>query len=285
VTLQAFPEVADHRQTDKHEREGPRAFTHRREAPIVLGTLGFLIALGLWELVTRTGLVPSHQVPPATEIIVQFSGDLTTTAFWSSVGDTLTQWVIGLGLTIVIAVPAGLLMGSVEAVWRAFRPIVEFFRSVPGSTLIPLAILLWGLSLKSVVFLIVFGSIWPLIIQAMYGARDVEEGARSTALAFRLGRLDRARYVVLPSALPYIATGLRIASAIALIIAVSAEILIGVPGLGHDIALAQTAGQVLPMYALILASGIIGIAVHVAFSRLERYFLRWHQSQRAAVRS
>lgn len=284
MTVQTSPGAGGHRQTERHERESIRAFTHRREAPIVLGTTGFLIAVGLWELVTRTSLVPPHQVPPATEIIGQFGRDSTGIALWSSVGDTLTQWAIGLGLTIVIAVPSGLLMGSSEAVWRAFRPIVEFFRSVPGSTLIPLAILLWGLSLKSVVFLIVFGSVWPLIIQAMYGARDVEEGSRNTALAFRLGRLERARYVVLPSALPYIATGLRITSAVALIITVSAEILIGVPGLGHDIALAQTAGQVGHMYALILASGIIGIAIHIAFSRLERHFLRWHQSQRTAVR-
>lgn len=278
--------VREQRRPDARGAPGMRAqaFTQRREAPIVLGTAGIVSAIALWELATRLGLIPSRHIPPATEIFGEFGRALTAVEFWASVADTLSQWALGLALAVLIAVPAGLLMGSVEAVWRAFRPIVEFFRSVPGSTLIPLAILLWGLSLTSVVFLIVFGSMWSLIIQAMYGARDVEEGARHTALAFRLTRAERARYVVLPSALPYIATGLRIASATALIVAVSAEILIGVPGLGQDIMLAHTAGQTVGMYALILAAGLIGIAIHLAFSRLERHVLRWHQSQRTAVR-
>jgi ABC-type nitrate/sulfonate/bicarbonate transport system permease component len=185
-------------------------------------------------------------------------------------------------LTMVIAIPVGLVLGSSEYVWRAFRPVIEFFRTVPGNVLIPLAILIWGLSIHSAVFLIAFGCSWSLIIQTMYGARDVQSGARETARAFQLNLTERIRYVVVPSALPHIATGLRIASATALIIAISAEILIGVEGLGRDIALARGAGDVAQMYGLILASGLLGIAIHLVFSATERRLLRWHESQRVA---
>ncbi|MFB9186754.1 ABC transporter permease [Dactylosporangium sucinum] len=241
------------------------------------------MALLLWEVVARVGLVPATEVPPATTVLRELVRQLTQPAFWDAIAATLAQWAIGMGLTTAIAVPIGLLMGSLEPVWRAFRPTVEFLRPVPGMALVPLAILLWGLRPTSVVFLIVFGSVWSLIVTTMYGARNVDEGARDTARSFRLTRIERTLWVVLPSALPYVATGLRVASATALIIAVGAELVIGVNGIGYDIARAQTAGAVAPMYALILTSGLIGVAIHLAFSRLERRFLRWHQSQRREV--
>lgn len=245
-----------------------------------LGTLGVLLALAAWELAARAGL---GDVPPASDVSAELARQLGSGPFWSAAGATLGQWAIGMALTVAVAVPLGLLMGTVEAVWRALRPIVEFFRPVPGVALIPLAVLLWGLSTRSVIALIVFGTVWSLLVQTMYGAHDVDAGARETARVYGLTRLDRARFVVLPSALPYIATGLRIAAATALIIAISAEIVIGVAGLGHDVALAQTAGELEAMYALILTSGLLGIAIHLAFSRLERRFLRWHQSQRVTA--
>lgn len=248
--------------------------------PLALGCAGVTLALLLWELAARTALVPTTEVPPATVVLRELARQLTQASFWDAAGATMVQWAIGMGLTTAIAVPLGLLMGSLEPVWRAFRPTVEFLRPVPGMALVPLAILLWGLRPTSVVFLIVFGSMWSLIVTTMYGARNVDEGARDTARSFRLSRFERAVWVVLPSALPYIATGLRVASATALIIAVGAELVIGVTGIGYDIARAQTAGAVVPMYALILMSGLIGIAIHLAFSWVERRFLRWHQSQR-----
>lgn len=261
-----------------------RSTARRDVRPMVLGALGCILALGAWELASRLAIVPPTEVPPASEVIVLLAKMTTESSFWSAIADTMTQWALGFGLAVLIAVPAGLVLGSFEIVWRAFRPAIEFFRTVPGNVLIPLAILLWGLSLNSAVFLIVFGCVWSLTIQTMYGAHDVEEGARHTARAFQLNGWERARWVILPSALPHIATGLRIASATALIVAVSAEILIGVDGIGKDIALARTAGAVDRMYALILASGALGITIHLIFSRLERHFLRWHESQRGTGR-
>jgi len=265
-----------------NETSPPRTTPRRAPGAFVLGVLGVLIFLAAWELASRLGLVPQTQVPPATVIIATLGQQLGTSAFWISVGHTMSQWGIGLALSMLISIPAGILLGSSELVWRSFRPLIEFFRTVPGNVLLPLAILLWGLSLNSAVFLIVFGCSWSLTIQTMYGARDVDEGARDTARAFRFTTFEKVRWVTFPSALPHVATGLRIASATALIIAISAEILIGIDGLGKDIALARTAGDVNSMYALILASSFLGVGIHVVFSRIEKYLLRWHESQRSS---
>ncbi|MEV4129905.1 ABC transporter permease subunit [Nocardia sp. NPDC049707] len=213
-------------------------------------------------------------------MITHLAHQATTAAFWTSVGMTLEQWLIGFGLSVLIAVPIGLIFGTVDPLWVAFRPTVEFLRPVPGMALIPLTVLIWGLSIRSVVFLTIFGCVWSLILASMYGAHGVDGGAKETARSFKLTPPQQFRWVTFPSALPYIATGLRIASSTALMIVVSAEVVVGVDGIGHDIAMAQTAGDYVGMYCLILTAGAIGTVVHIVFSRLERRCLHWHPSQR-----
>jgi ABC-type nitrate/sulfonate/bicarbonate transport system permease component len=85
--------------------------------------------------------------------------------------------------------------------------------------------------------------------------------------------------VVLPSAVSYIVTGLRVASSTALILCVTAELVIGSPGLGQSIAVAQSGGDYRLMYALIIATGLLGMLLNLAFVALERRLLRWHPSQ------
>jgi ABC-type nitrate/sulfonate/bicarbonate transport system permease component len=237
-----------------------------------------VLALGTWEIASRSEAVPSRHIPPASDVLSELSAIVGQDGFWQALGSTMGQWGAGMAIAAAIAIPLGLLMGSVEAIWRALRPTIEFFRPVPGVALLPLAVLLFGMSGSSVVALIVFGTVWSLLVLCMLGASDVQGGARDAARVFRLTPLQRGRWIVLPSALPYVATGLRIASATALILAVGAELVVGVPGLGHEIGRAQTAGDVTTMYALILASGAIGIAIHAVFSRFERHFLRWRHA-------
>ena len=86
--------------------------------------------------------------------------------------------------------------------------------------------------------------------------------------------------VTLPSAVPYIATGLRISSSVALILAVTAELVIGIDGLGQSIDLAGQSGAVELMYALIVVTGLLGWALNVVFARAERRVLHWHPSTR-----
>ena len=91
------------------------------------------------------------------------------------------------------------------------------------------------------------------------------------------------RLVTLPSAAPYIATGLRIASAVALILAVTAELVVGAPGIGRAISAAQSGGDYPLMYGLIMVAGILGLVLNIVFSQLEARLLRWHPSQRGAA--
>jgi ABC-type nitrate/sulfonate/bicarbonate transport system permease component len=104
--------------------------------------------------------------------------------------------------------------------------------------------------------------------------------ARETARAYGLGRGLRFVFVDLPGSTPYIATGLRIAASVALVVCVAAELIAGLPGLGAAIYKAQYADRLPLMYALIVTSGVLGLLIALGFNRLERLTLRWHPSQR-----
>jgi ABC-type nitrate/sulfonate/bicarbonate transport system permease component len=164
--------------------------------------------------------------------------------------------------------------------FRATRPIVEFLRPIPSVGLVPLAILLFGAGLSSKVFLAAITAFWQLFILTMYGARDLEPLHGETARAYQIGRVRRMARVTFPGAMPYIATGVRIASTVALLLTITAELLIGSPGVGQEIEIARQSANIEAMYAMIFTAGLLGLVLNLIFSQTERYFLRWHPSQR-----
>jgi ABC-type nitrate/sulfonate/bicarbonate transport system permease component len=134
------------------------------------------------------------------------------------------------------------------------------------------------------VFLAAFGAFWPLLVQTIYGVRDVDPVALDTARSFGVGRFERLYRIKLPSAIPYIATGLRISSAVSLILAFTAELFMGTGGLGEIMNVAESFGLTVQVYALALATGFLGLAIYVLFSAFERWALRWHPSQRVSAK-
>jgi ABC-type nitrate/sulfonate/bicarbonate transport system permease component len=241
-------------------------------------------ALALWEAAVRSGALSDTSFPPMTDTLAELGRQLGTGAFWTALANTLQGWALGLGLAILLAVPAGILVGSSRLAYRALRVPIEFLRPIPSVALIPLAVLVYGSGLESKVFLAAFAATWPLLMQTLYGVQDVDPIATDTARAFGFGRGARLRRVTLPSAVPYIATGVRISSAVALILAVTAELVIGAPGLGRAINTARAGGVPDLMYALTIATGLLGWALNVVLSKIEARALHWHPSHREVLR-
>jgi len=245
--------------------------------------LGVATTLVLFELLTRTEVISSRHFPPPTEMFAALADQVTTAEFWAAVGHTMEGWALGLAVAAAIAIPVGIVVGSSRPLYRSVRAVIEFLRPIPSVALIPLAVLIWGSGLESKVFLAAFAATWPLLMQTLYGVQDVDPVATDTARSFGFSRPQRLLYVTLPSAVPYIATGVRISAAVALILAVTAELVIGAPGLGREINIARQGGSVDIMYALIVVTGLLGWGVNVLFTRAERRVLHWHPSQRLEV--
>jgi ABC-type nitrate/sulfonate/bicarbonate transport system permease component len=131
--------------------------------------------------------------------------------------------------------------------------------------------------------LIVFGSTWPVLLQAMYGVHQVDPAARDVARAYRLRRRDQIRSLILPSAAPFIATGIRLAATISLLLAIGAELLGGAPGIGAAITLQEQNGDIPQMWVYIVLSAALGVIVNLTLIGLERRILTWHPAQRSMV--
>lgn len=242
----------------------------------IAGIIGFLLT---WELIPRLGLIDARYLPPASEVVAALVVDLGLTAFWVSVGETMKAWFLGLLIAVAAAVLLGFIIGSSNFLRKATTSTVEFLRPIPSVALIPLAVLLFGVKIESSLLLIVYASFWQVLIQVLYGVADVDMVANNTAKTYGLGRMARIRYVVFPTALPYLMTGVRLAGAVALVLAITAELVIGSPGLGREIALAQSGGAISGMYALVLATGLINMLMRF----IEKKTLAWHSSVRSEV--
>jgi ABC-type nitrate/sulfonate/bicarbonate transport system permease component len=236
--------------------------------------------LVLFDVLPRIGVLPRNHFPPISETLGTLGEQLGEASFWDAVGNTLQGWALGLGIAAALAIPIGIVIGSSSLLYRAMRGLIEFLRPIPSVALIPLAILIYGTGLQSKVFLAAFASFWQLLVATLYGVQDVDPVATDTARSFGFSRVQRLFRVTLPSAIPYIATGLRIASAVSLILTVTAELVIGSAGLGRSINLARSGGNEELMYALILTTGILGLLLNAIFVRAERRVLHWHPSQR-----
>ncbi|GAA2772300.1 ABC transporter permease [Nonomuraea dietziae] len=236
-----------------------------------LGVLGFLLVL---EAAGRLGLIEA--LPPVSVVLVTAAGLAVDGSFLSDVGATLSACAAGLLIAVVTAVPAGLLLGTVPAVERSVRPLVEFLRPIPSLSLIPLAMFLWTDSHDAKIALIVYTCSWPLLINTMYGLADVDPIAKDTLRGFGFGPMAVLWRVSLPSTAPFIATGVRIAVSVTLIVAVSVELLAGGGGgIGAYLVQAGSANRVDRMLAATVWAGALGLAANALFTAAERRLLRW----------
>ncbi len=251
-----------------------------RRGRIRLGAIAVIAALLLWSAASLAGVLPANVVPGPGEVAAALGGQLVSGGFWASIGQTLLSVFIGLLIVFVIAAPLSIAMGRVRFIRESLWGVLEFLKPIPPVALIPLTLLLWGISPTMKLFLVVFGSLWPLLTQMTYGVRETDGLALAMARSYRLGWWRTIRRVIVPSLLPFTATGLRVSASIALIISVVTEMITGAAGIGKDITLAQVSGQLPLMYALIVTTGLLGLGLNVLFRAAERWLLFWHPSQR-----
>ncbi|MFF4993134.1 ABC transporter permease [Streptosporangium saharense] len=248
---------------------------------VVCGALGVATLLLLAEAAGRAGLFGQDTLPLTSTIVartVELAGD---EEFLTDVAATMTAWSLGLLLTVAVTVPLGLLLGSLPKVEAAVRPLIEFLRPIPSVALIPLAILLFPDRLDLKIAVIFYASCWPILINTMYGLRDVDPVAKETLRSFGFGPLAVLWRVSLPSTAPFIATGVRLAGGIALILAVSAELLAGgSDGIGAYVIEASSSPDGLEfIIAATVWAGILGVVTNSLFIGAERRLFRWHTAR------
>jgi NitT/TauT family transport system permease protein len=246
------------------------------------GTAGVLIAVGLWELVRMLSLLPKDYVPSVPTILSAVVENLDT-GLMSATGETLQAWGYGMLITIALGILVGVALGLSRWADAALRVVVEFLRPVPSVALIPVAVLIFGIGLRMQLLLIVFACVWPVLFNVRYGVASVDRMLIDTGRVSGLSGAGLVRRVILPAALPAAFTGIRISSSIALVLAVSSEMVSGSPGLGKLIVDADAAANVELSYAGVFVTGILGLLLNVGLQIADRRLLPWSIASRSDV--
>jgi NitT/TauT family transport system permease protein len=259
-----------------------RGGSNRRKA-LLRGAIGLLALFVVAEVISRSGIVDQAFLPPASVVLLRVGELLVDPAFLGAVFATLQAWAVGLVICIVVSVTLGVILGSSPAAYSASRAVIEFLRPIPSVALIPLAILVLGNDAEMKIALIVFSTAWPVLFNTIYGMHDVDPIAKLTARSFGRGRLATLWEVSLPSAAPFIFTGIRIAASVALIVAISAELLAGASdGLGRWLLDASATGNRPDLvYAATIIAGLLGLLINGVLVLIERRFLSWQPALRS----
>jgi ABC-type nitrate/sulfonate/bicarbonate transport system permease component len=251
--------------------------------PLLLGAAGLAAFAALLEVLPRLGVLRAEHFPPLSVTARALAEQAGRAGFWSAVLGTVTTWLLGLAIAVAAGIAAGIVIGTVPLLRAATASTIEFLRPIPSVALLPLAVVLFSAPVRSILLLVVYASFWPVLIQVLHGVADVDPVARETADSYRLGRAERARFLVWPTTLPYAMTGIRLATSVALVLTVTGELFIGgTQGIGEQLSLARNGGPdgVPVMYALVVVAGVLGLVANLATRRAERLVLAWHPSVR-----
>ncbi|GAA3177476.1 hypothetical protein GCM10010451_28080 [Streptomyces virens] len=229
----------------------------------------------LWEAAPRLGLADRTFLPPFSEVAA---------AWWDLAADgqladnaraSLVRSLSGFGLAVVCAVPLGLLIGWYRPVADVLGPLLEVFRNTAALALLPVFVLLLGIGETSKISIVVYACTWPVLLNTISAVRTVDPTLLKLAKSMDLSAARVFQKVILPSSVPMIFTGIRLAGAVSILVLVAAEMIGAKAGLGYLINASQYNFAIPQMYAGIVTISAIGVAFNQLLVALEKRLSSW----------
>lgn len=255
----------------------------RRVEPTVLGLGGIVGLLVIWQVAPVIApLKPGARLffTPPSEVAATLWQLFATGAIWGPLGVSAAGFAVGLGIAILVGLPLGIVIGRSETLGALFDPFVTAFNATPRLVFLPLVLLWFGLGLWSKVAIVVFGAIFPLLINTHEGIRNADKLLINVVRSFGAKEWDVVRLVVVPNALPYILTGLRLAIGRAVLGVVVAEFFGSSAGLGVMMVQAASQYKVNIVFAGMIVFMGLSLAMTGVVKLIEKRLGRW-RPQRA----
>jgi ABC-type nitrate/sulfonate/bicarbonate transport system permease component len=231
-------------------------------------------AIVLWWVLSAHST--STYYPPLHTIVTAFRKTWLFSHFGSDIVPSLIRLAAGYALAVVLGVVLGVLFGRVAMLDLAFKPAVQFARSIPATGLVPVSIVLLGIGTAPKIWLIAFVCLFPILLNTIDGVRSVEPGLEDVGTTFRLSRRQRVISIQLPSAAPQMFAGMRIALAFAFIMMIVSEMVGATNGIGFVTLNAQQSFDIPVMWSGMILLGILGATLNLGFVLVERHVLAWH---------
>jgi ABC-type nitrate/sulfonate/bicarbonate transport system permease component len=243
--------------------------------------------VAVWEAFARWKHNPFF--PPPMVVLARmhrlwFSGPASRLFLTSDAVDnvlpSLGRILAGMAISTAIGVPVGAAIGRSATASAYLEPIFHFARAIPPVTLAPVFIVLFKLGTQMELATIVFGTIWPILLNTADGARSVDPLQIETARAFRLTSVERFVWIIVPAAMPKIFAGLRLSLALSLILMVFSELVGSNNGIGYELNNASSSFDLPAMWSGIVLLGILGYLLNGLLLAAERRLLAWHRGAR-----
>jgi len=252
------------------------------------------IVVAAWEGICRAGLVSPLLLPAPSRVLVRWIAYLSPLEPYDPSRGGLVPWLLsgelphdaltslmrvagGFAIGAGLALPLGLVMGARPAAYALLNPILQLLRPIPPIAFIPLAILWFGLGNPPAFFLISLGAFFPVLMNTIAGVRNVDGIYIRAAKNLGAGDWTLFRRVMVPAAMPYILTGVRVGIGVAFIVVIVAEMIAVNAGLGYRILEAREYFWSDKIIAGMISIGLLGLLIDTGMNRLNGWLLRWHR--------
>lgn len=249
-----------------------RSPTRRGSTAPLRGLVPLIVLLVVWQL---AGNQRSPFFPPPHRWWTALSGLQGSGHLWPAVGSTALTFILGLAIATVIGTVVGILIGSVRSSERALNPVLDYMRNLPVAALVPVAAILLGTNTHMAVTIVAFSAVWPVILNSRTGVRELSPVLVSALENMSLGKWRR-RAVLMGAALPSMLVGIRVAAPLALVVAILAEFVTNLSGLGSLLVNAQQQFVSAQVYGLLVVAGVLAFIVNVGVNLLEAPVLYRH---------
>ena len=253
-----------------------------------------LLLIAIWQMVAQWGWVNPQILPSPWAVLVRWYQYLLPLTEFNPAEESYMSWifsgellhdlfasfyrvVVGFLIGFILALPLGLLMGASRHIYDYFNPMLQVLRPIPPIAFIPLSILWFGLGNPPAIFLISLGAFFPVLVNTIVGVRAVDSIYIRAAQNLGADRYTMFRHVMLPAAMPYILSGVRIGIGTGFICVIVAEMIAVNNGLGYRILEAREFFWSDKIIAGMLTIGLLGLLIDTGVNKLNNYLLRWHR--------
>jgi ABC-type nitrate/sulfonate/bicarbonate transport system permease component len=235
------------------------------------GLIPIAVLLGIWQLV---GSASSATTPAPSAWWPAFKSIEEGGQLWTALGKSMSLYAEGLVLATILGVAIGVALGSSKLLTRGLSPLLEFLRATPAAAIVPGLLLLFHANTRTEVLIIVYGTIWPILLNTAAARAAVPPLRLEVGYSMRLSWWERMRKLVLPTLIPEIVVGVRVAASICLIVTLLVDFLVATGGIGYLLVQYEQTFQSSSAFALLAVVGIVGILINVILGTAERFVLR-----------
>lgn len=276
VRLARQPSEHPSRVSDRSAKErGKLSPVFRQLRNAVWKSASLIVVLAIWELLPRLGLVDKIWFPPLSQVLTVVWQMLKSGELENHIAGSLTRSAVGFTLAVTIAVPLGLTIGWYSKVREFLTPALEFFRNTSALALLPVFILFLGIGEASKIGIVTFACFFPILLNTISGVATVDALLIKSARSLNLSAAKIFIKIVIPSSIPSIFTGFRLAAQSSILVLIAAEMVGATRGLGYLINYAQFNFLIPKMYAGILTIAVVGLTINYTLVWIENRLSRW----------